>query len=263
MAASNRIELGGNSSIFAYGGTGGSHNSSTACLRGGGGGGGSVRLVARELAGNGAINVSGGANVSGGNLAPGGHVRLEASLNGYTGTISGASGGSFLSFPTAAVPSNQPLLRITSIGGVAAPTTPTASLVTPDIGFSSPIDAPVSVTIVANNVPLGTTVNLRVVPVVGQPTTATTSGLTGTVASSTAAANVTLPPGPGVVTASASFSIAGGGGGGGGGAAFNALPLIDGKPFERVEVAALADGTSRTYLIAQNGVRFELGTTTR
>jgi hypothetical protein len=79
----------------------------------------------------------------------------------------------------------------------------------------------------------------------------------------TASAVVTLPPGAGVVTASASFSISGGGGGGGGGAAFNTLPLIDGKPFERVEVAALADGSSRTYLIAHNGVRFELGTASR
>ncbi len=74
---------------------------------------------------------------------------------------------------------------------------------------------------------------------------------------------MTLPPGAGVVTASATFSIASGGGGGGGGAAFNALPLIDGKPFERVEVAALGDGTSRTYLIAHNGVRFEMATGTR
>jgi hypothetical protein len=39
--------------------------------------------------------------------------------------------------------------------------------------------------------------------------------------------------------------------------------LIDGKPFERVEVTAQADGSSRAFLIAQNGVRFELATVTR
>jgi hypothetical protein len=141
---------------------------------------------------------------------------------------------------------------------------PSASLVTPDITFASPIDAPVSITVAASNVPLGTTVNLRIVPATGQPTTGTTSGLIGTVASSTAAGNVTLPPGAGVVTASASFSIASGGGGGGGGAAALNMPmLIDGRPFERVEVTAQADGSSRAYLIAQNGVRFEFASASR
>jgi hypothetical protein len=267
LAATGRVNIGAATSILANGGNGGRHSSSfTNCgLFGGGGGGGNVRIVAQEFTGGGTINVSAGGR-SGGTppLAVGGRVRVETSMNTFTGTISGSSGGSFLSFPTAAVPSNQPLLRITSIGGTAAPANPAASLINPDITFSAPIDAPVAVTVIANNVPVGTTVSIRVVPATGQPTTATTSGLAGTAASSTAAANVTLPPGAGVLTASATFSIAGGGGGGGGGgAAFNALPLIDGKPFERVEVAALADGTSRTYLIAHNGVRFEMATATR
>jgi hypothetical protein len=214
--------------------------------------------------GTGIINVSGGTRGDNSSPAVGGRVRVETALNTFAGTISGASGGSFLSFPTAAVPSNQPLLRITSIGGQAAPASPAASLITPDITFPSAIDAPVTLAVAANNVPLGTTVNIRVVPATGQPTTATSSGLSGTVASSTASATVTLPPGAGVVTASASFSVAGGGSGGGGGAAaFNMPTLIDGKPFERVEVTAQADGSSRAFLIAQNGVRFELATVTR
>ena len=187
-------------------------------------------------------------------------------MNTYTGSIQGAAAGSFLAFPTASVPSNQPLLRITSVGGLAAPANPSASLSTPDITFPSDIVAPVTVAVAANNVPAGTPVNIRVVPATGQPTTATTGGLSNTGGTLTASATVTLPPGAGVVTASASFSLAGGtggGGGGGGAAAFSTLPLIDGKPFERVEVSALADGTSRTYLVAQSGVRFEFGTVTR
>jgi hypothetical protein len=39
--------------------------------------------------------------------------------------------------------------------------------------------------------------------------------------------------------------------------------LIDGRPFERVEVTAQADGSSRAYLIAQNGVRFEFASASR
>jgi hypothetical protein len=85
----------------------------------------------------------------------------------------------------------------------------------------------------------------------------------GTFANSTAAATVALPPGSGIVTARATFTLGGSGGGGGDGAALNTLPLIDGKRPERVEVAALADGTSRAYLISHSGVRFELGTAGR
>jgi hypothetical protein len=265
LAGTGRVNLASNATIVAIGGNGSSNQSAGTCtLMGGGGGGGSVRIVAREFIGAGTINVSPGVRADNGSPAVGGRVRIETALNTFSGSVTGASGGSFLSFPTAALPSNQPLLRITSIGGETAPTSPSASLVTPDITFASPIDAPVSITVAASNVPLGTTVNLRIVPATGQPTTGTTSGLIGTVASSTAAGNVTLPPGAGVVTASASFSIASGGGGGGGGAAALNMPmLIDGRPFERVEVTAQADGSSRAYLIAQNGVRFEFASASR
>jgi hypothetical protein len=262
LAASNRVTLGQFASLLANGGNGGrGNNGSAACAAyGGGGGGGSVRIVAHEFVGTGTINISGGTRSDNTNPSFGGHVRIEAALNTYSGTITGASGGSFLSFPTASVPNNQPVLRIVSIAGTAMPANPVASIVTPDVTFASAIEAPVTLTVGASNVPLGTTVNIRVVPAVGQPTTAISNGLSGTLASSTANASVSLPPGAGIVTASATFTIGGSGGDGGGGAAFNALPLIDGKKPERIEVAALADGTSRAYLVSQSGVRFELGT---
>ncbi len=259
LAASGRVNIGAFATILAHGGNGGRNNSTGCGLFGGGGGGGSVRIVAREFTGTGTINVSPGTWNNGTNPAVGGHVRIETTMNTYTGTIQGAAAGSFLAFPTASVPSNQPVLRITSVGGLAAPTNPSASLSTPDITFPSDVVAPVTVAVAANNVPTGTLVDIRVVPATGQPSTATTSGLAGSFASSTAAASVTLPPGAGVITASASFSIAGGGEGPGGGAAFNNLPLFDGKPPERVEVVALADGSSRAYLIAASGARFEWG----
>jgi hypothetical protein len=114
----------------------------------------------------------------------------------------------------------------------------------------------VTLAVAAANVPLGTPVNIRVVPATGQPTTATTSGLTGSVASSTAQATVTLPPGAGIVTASATFNI---GTGGGGGIADSTLPLIDGERPKLVEVVADGDGRSRTFLVASSGARFEIG----
>lgn len=261
LAASNSVNLGPFTTIFAYGGNGGrgSNSTNTCAAFGGGGGGGSVRIVAHAFFGSGTINVSPGTQQNGANPSIGGHVRIEAALNTYTGNITGASGGSFLSFPTASIPSNQPVLRILSIAGTAMPANPAASIVTPDVTFASAIEAPVTLTVGASNVPLGTPVSIRVVPAVGQPTTATSNGLSGTVASSTATASVTLPPGAGIVTASATFMI-GGSGGGGGDAAFNVRPLIDGNRPERIDVTASADGTSHAYLVSHSGVRFELGT---
>jgi hypothetical protein len=257
LAASGRVTVGGFTSINVTGGNGGRNNSSSCVLSGGGGAGGSVRIVAQEFAGNGTIAVSGGSG-QGIGVAPGGQVRIEASLNSFTGNITGALGGSFIGFPTAAVPANQPVLRIASIAGTSAPANPGASLAAPDITFQSAIESPVTLAVSANNVPLGTPVNIRVVPATGQPTTATSSGLTGSFASSTAQATVTLPPGAGVVTASATFQV-----GGSGGVALNSLPLIDGKRPEKVEVAVLADGSSRTYLVSQSGIRFEVAMASR
>ena len=89
-------------------------------------------------------------------------------------------------------------------------------------------------------------------PATGQPTTATTGGLSGSIGSSTAQAIVTLPPGAGIVTATATFNV-----GGGGGQARQTFPLIDGEP-PQMEVVALANGTSRAFLVSKSGARFEV-----
>jgi hypothetical protein len=136
---------------------------------------------------------------------------------------------------------------------LAAPTAPTAALGSPDITFANAVEGAVTVEVAASNVPMGTTVNIRVVPATGAPTTAVTSGLTGaSVADTTAQASVTLPPGAGVVTATATFNV------GGGGVALNSLPLIDGERPTQVEVMALADGTSRAYYVTPSGRRREM-----
>lgn len=251
LAASNRVTLGPSSVIYAHGGNGGSASSS--CGYGGGGAGGSVRIVATDITGSGTIYLHGGVRGNGQAQASGGFIRLESSFNTYSGTISGSAGGSFLSFPTAPLPTNQPQLRITSINGTAAPATPAAGLTSPDIAFPNAIETPVTLEVAASNVPMNTTVNIRVTPAVGAPTTASTTLSNGTPASSTGQATVTLPPGAGVVTATATFNVSGSG------FAANALPLIDGERPRQVEVVAMADGTSKTFLIARSGARFELG----
>ena len=252
LAASNRVTVGTSGAIWANGGQGGSSFSS--CGFGAGGAGGSVRIVATEVTGNGTIYLYGGVRGNGSLPAAGGFVRLESSFNTYNGSITGTAGGSFISFPTTPVPLNQPQLRITSINGASTPTTPNASLTSPDITFASAIDLPVTLNVAASNVPLGTTVNIRVTPAIGAPYTTTTNALDGTAANSTAQATVTLPPGAGIVTATATFNIAGGP------IALNSLPLIDGERPQQMEVQTLADGSSKTFLVARSGARFEIGT---
>jgi hypothetical protein len=250
LAATNRVTIGAGSNIYAHGGNGG--YSYANCGFGAGGSGGSIRIVATEITGTGAIYLQGGTRYNGAVQASGGFIRLESSINTYTGAIVGSAGGSFISFPTAPLPTNQPQLRITAINGTSAPTTPSASLTAPDIAFPAAIETPVTLDVAASNVPLGTTVNIRVAPAVGSPTTAVSSALTGTVASSTAQATVTLPPGAGVVTATATFNVSQSD------MAANAIPLIDGERPQRVEVVAQADGQSKTYLVARSGARFEV-----
>jgi len=260
LAASGKVSIEGGSTIHIEGGTGGVNNNTSCRLYGGGGSGGALRVVGSEITGSGTIEAGGGFRGDGGLRAPGAFVRFEAGLNTFTGPVNAASGGSFLSFPTAPVPANQPSLRIASLGGSQAPALATATLTNPDITFANAISAPVTLQMAASNVPLGTTINIKVVPANGTPTTAVTGGLTGTLASSTAQATVTLPPGAGIISATATFNLtAGGGGGGGGDLALNALPLIDGERPQQMQVVTTADGRSRTYLIARSGARFEVG----
>jgi len=256
LAATGRVTLSSSAVIEAQGGNGG-QNPGTGCrLYGGGGAGGSIRIVAAEFTGSGAILVGGGSRLDGTFRASGGFVRIETALNTFTGSIDSAAGGSFLSFATAPLPVTAPTLRITALNGVNAPSIPTASLSIPDITFQQSIETPVTLEVSASNVPLGTAVQIKVVPATGQPTTATTSGLGGSVANSTAQASVTLPPGAGIVTASATFTVAAGQSAG---LLPASLPLINGQRPEQVEVVAMGDGKSRTYLVSKSGERFEVG----
>jgi len=253
LAATGKVDLASGSRIEAQGGAGGSNGATQCALYGSGGAGGSVRIVATEFTGSGDIYLFGGTRVNGGDRAPGGLLRVESSFYTWTATPNGASGGSTISFPTAPLPINLPTLQITSVAGSPAPASPAAGLVNPDITFANAVSGPQQVQISASNVPLGTAVNVRVVPASGTPMTAVSSGLGGSVSASTATATVTLPPGAGIITASATFNVSQLA------ALFpNAtLPMVNGEKPDRIEILAMADGTSRAYLLAASGARAE------
>jgi hypothetical protein len=256
FAATNEIAI-GSASINLSGGNGGYNSASAyACnyLQGGGGEGGSLRLVAKTISGSGQINLTGGyLGYNGSVYAPGGRLRIEALTNSFTGSISGASGGSFIPFPSAPRPASTPALSITSVGGISV-TNPTGSFTSPDVNFSSPPTNPVTVGLTATNIPLGTTIGLRAVPLVGAATTATSTALSGTLASSTATASLIIPPGYGSITASASFmasSVLSP-------RAVASLPRIDGVRPELVELTATLGRESKLIALTQKGARVEL-----
>ena len=249
IASSGTITLtGGGARIIAQGGVAASSFGNGGAASGGGGSGGAVRLVATAITGSsGQILVAGGSasGIANGGSGSAGRIRIEA----FTNTL-GAGFGSVPASavssgqPTTVVLTNTPTLRIASIAGVAAPASPTGSFSAPDVTLPAGTTNPVTVAIAAANVPLGTIVTLTVSGVNDGSATGS-AALSGTVASSSASASVTIPTAqPSVISASATFVLADLGGG----------PVYaDGEPVERVRVSAAASGVSRLSYITRSG----------
>jgi hypothetical protein len=161
----------------------------------GSGAAGAVRLVANAIGGNGSITATGGStnfgcapSANGGN----GIVRMEAFQNTFTGTTSGQS---FVATPfNLFLPTGgPPFVQVVSIGGVPVNSSPTGSFTVPDVTVNSSAALPVAIQ--AQNIPLGTTVTLFIFSENGPDQTIISTGLGGTLASSSATASVTLPAG--------------------------------------------------------------------
>jgi len=187
IASSDSISIGG--SIAARGGAAGFN---PAGWWGGGGSGGAIRLMASSISGTGSLDVRGGSS----NNSPGseGRVRIEAFTRTGLTNVSPAGAATYsrpgLVFP----PANAPTVRVSKVGAVDVTSTPKGSFVNPDVTINA--SGPVSLTIVASNVPVGTTVKVTVSPEGGTAFTVVSQPLAGTLASSTATAGpVTIPHG--------------------------------------------------------------------
>jgi len=250
IAASGTITLTGN--LLTPGGRGGNHNPSFTRPGGGGGGsGGAIRLAATTIAGNGGtINVSGGAGGSGsqvfaiGGGGGGGRIRIEAFNN--TTTINFAGAGPSVGPPGVVALQNGPSLRIASGAGVTAPAAPTGSFTVPDILVPAGTPNPMPIILAASNIPLGTTVSVKVTPLTGGTNSAVSSPLAGTVAASTASASVTIPTDQtSVISASATFTLT---------ALPGAGPLYAaGEEVDRIQVTAVLGGRSTITYITESG----------
>lgn len=221
---------------------------------GGGGSGGAIRLVSNTITGTGNLQVTGGngfagfsGEIRGGNGAVG-FVRVEAfDFSNFNPSVPSLS--VTFALPNPAIVPNAPSLRIASVAGVAAPVAPLGSLAgVPDIVVASTTTNPVSVQIEGANVPVGTVVQLTLIPTNGPRATAQSSPLAGTQAASTATASINLPSGMSVLTGTAVIDLS----------QASAQPMfMDGERVNRIEVAAVYGGASEVTYITQSGRRIK------
>lgn len=264
IAVSGTIDIKVTGRILANGGNSGSvigpngTSNSTWGACGGGGSGGAIRIVATAALGSGRLDAQGGsANINcgfgfqmieHGGKGSSGRIRIEAEKLSY---------GNSDNFPTPSldfvtgpvfIPS-QPSLRITSVGGIVAPSAPIGSM---DIDLPATTTNPVTVVFASTGIPLGTTVTLTAKPTVGPAVTTISSPLTGSVDNATASANIDLPAGHSVLTATVSYTLTA--------ALGDALgsQFAKGERVERIEVSAGMQSSSKVTLITVSGKRYPM-----
>ncbi|CAM0997363.1 SbsA Ig-like domain-containing protein [Rhodanobacter sp. Root179] len=263
IAASGTLKITG--SVTAIGGDGGGLAGTGVGGRGAGGSGGAIRLLASNVTGNGTlyavggcINVNGsrrqscgsdgGYNQYGGSI---GRIRIEGDAISYTGTnsptyVRGDVGPVFIA--------GAPTLRIASVAGQAVPAVPTGSN---DVTLPATTTDPVSITFETANVPVGNTVQLRVVPAYGTTSEAISPAITGSTAAGTAALSIVLPQGPSTLQATTTYTVIV--------ASMEDRTLIEklsrlaqNERVEKVEVTVALQGGARARLITDSGKTFEM-----
>jgi len=251
IASSGTITTASTMAINAAGGVGAQGVAGGA--GGGGGTGGAVRLVANTITGSGTIDVSGGER-GGSNLGVdggkggSGFVRAEAfSLTGFNPTV--PTNSMSLALPNPASVPNGPSLRIAAVAGVAAPASPVGSLSgSPDIVLPSSQANPATVAIESTNVPVGTVIQVTLIPTTGARVSAQSSPLAGTLAASSATASINLPSGVSVLTATAVIDLS---------QAIAQPVFMHGERVNKIEVAAAFGGASEVTYITQSGRRIK------
>lgn len=228
--------------IHASGGDGKSGVGGFETSTGGSGSGGAILVIATTIRGTGVLSAGGR---FGGGRGADGRIRLETINLDYTRETNPiATTG--LPQPVFAA-TGQPILRISSVQGVAGPASPSGNLLgAPDILLPAGTTNPVEVVVTASNIPLGTTIQVTATPQSGELTTATSTGLSGSLENSTATANITLDLSrTSVLTATATFPLLASLGGG---------PVFaEGQEVKWVKVAANYGGDSKVTYIAASG----------
>ncbi|MFZ1502245.1 MAG: hypothetical protein WAS50_03755, partial [Nitrospira sp.] len=223
----------------------------------GSGSGGAIRLVASQILGAGTLQATPGIQPSCFyNFLNSGRIRVEANTLSFTGTSTpGFSPGAPTGVTVASVPPliSAPSLRIASIADVAMPPVPIGSATMPDVTLPVGTGNLVPVVLTANNIPVPTLFTVQVhLPTTSNPMVTVTSGASsGSFASSTATANVTLTPSQvSVLIVYANFNIPP--------TIARLFPLIDGEEVDHVMMAAGLGETSSTSLVTKHGKKVDL-----
>jgi hypothetical protein len=243
IASSGTITISG--SLIANGGNGGVGVSTTG--DGGGGSGGSIKLMANTITGEGTISANAGIGGSGSGQDAGGNggtgrIRFEA--NTVTRT-SATSPGFTYDYPGTVSVTNIPTLTITSIAGVAVPGSPSGRYGTPDVTLPPTTTNPVTVNVSATNIPVGTQVTVTSIPEYGAATSIVSTGLSGTLDSSTTSVSITLATSyQCVLMAQATYTI-------------QTAMYYDGEKIEKVRVAGTMGRQSEITYITESGREIE------
>lgn len=190
IASSGAMLMDAGGSIRAEGGNGAATPSIS-----GGGSGGAIRLVASTISGAGLLRATGGdcgAGASGACDGGDGRIRVEANFISLTdgGNPNWTSSTPGPVFP----PAGSPTLKATLVDGETVPSDLDAGILTTDLEVNN--ENAVTVNIEATNIPVGTTVDVRVLPGRGDVITTTSTPLADAGGGLlTATASVTLPPG--------------------------------------------------------------------
>jgi len=227
--------------IQANGGNGTAGVPGMSAGAGGAGSGGAIRLIAPTITGTSVLDARGGSSYDIG----AGRVRLEASNLAFTGSSNPLAATGYLQpvFPAA----GQPRLAIASAAGIAAPEAPRGTFLDPpDILLPAGTTNPIEVVLTAGNMPLGTVIQVMAAPQSGGRVTATSTGLAGSVASSTATASLSLNLSQtSILTATATYALVAGAGEG---------PLYaEGEEVTHVTVAAVFGGASTVTYLTRSG----------
>jgi hypothetical protein len=214
---------------------------------GGNGSGGAIRLISNSIFGNPCLNVSGPSTLGQG-AASNGIIRVEAfDLSQYLPRCSTAE--QTLGNPNPVTLANAPTLKIVSVGGINAPANPvgSSSTVNPDITVPTSVPNPVQVAIQASNIPVGTVVQVRLIPESGTPTIVNSTPLSGSTASSTASASVTLPAsGISVIRAFVTLDVV---------PSALSKVLIDGEKIKKIEIGSSFGGSNEVTYVLESGRR--------
>lgn len=247
IASSGTISFPNNSdSLRGISAQGGESPFANTDFSGGTGSGGAIRIIANTITGSPCLDVSD--NSTGTPAASFGVIRIEAfDLSQYVPRCSTTA--QTLGNPNPVTLSNIPTLKITSVGGINAPANPVGSnsSVNPDIIVPTSVPNPVQVAIQATNIPVGTVVQVRLVPESGTSTVVNSTPLSGSTSSSTATATLTLPAtGISVIRAFVTLDVA---------AAGLSKMLVEGERIKQVEIGSSFGGSPELTYILESGRR--------